>query len=71
MERDGDASWVELVRDLSKPITVQVPSIAFSRRWADEGDIEEIAALEGFVKTIERKLLRVIPVPPQEVELDG
>ena len=53
VESDGDASWIELVRDLGEPITVQVPAITFSRRWADEGDIAEIAALEGFVKTIE------------------
>ena len=53
VESDGDVSWIELVRDLSEPITVQVPSITFSRRWADGGDIDEIAALEGFVKSIE------------------
>jgi len=51
--REDDANWIELARDLGRPITVEAPPLAFSRRWADEGDIDEIAALEGFAKTVE------------------
>jgi hypothetical protein len=46
-------NWLELVRDLSEPITVQSPVISFSKRWAENKDILTIAALKGFVNEID------------------
>jgi hypothetical protein len=46
-------NWLELVRDLSEPISVTPPGIKFSMRWAEIKDILTIAALEGFVKEID------------------
>ena len=42
--------WLELVRDLDEPIRIRKPSLDFSMRWADKGDLFAINALEGFVK---------------------
>jgi GNAT superfamily N-acetyltransferase len=46
-------NWIELVRDLSEPISMAPPEIEFSKRWAQNEDILAIAALEGFVKEID------------------
>lgn len=42
--------WLELIRDLDKPIRIRKPSLEFSMRWADKQDLFTINALEGFVK---------------------
>lgn len=47
---ERSAAWIELVRDLTAPITVVEPDIAFSRRWAGQGDMFVLAAFQGFVK---------------------
>jgi GNAT superfamily N-acetyltransferase len=50
---DDSGNWLELVRDLSDPISIQPPEIKFSERWAEGHDILAIAAMEGFVKDID------------------
>ena len=45
-------NWLEFVRDLSEPISMQPPEINFSTRWAENKDVLSIAALEGFAKEI-------------------
>ena len=45
-------NWIELVRNLSEPISIHRPEIDFSKRWAENKDILEIAALEGFAKAV-------------------
>lgn len=42
--------WLELVRDLREPILLSPPPKGLQRRWADEGDLFAINALQGFVK---------------------
>ncbi len=42
--------WLELVRDLSKPIQIGEPPLGLRMRWAQKGDLFAINALEGFVK---------------------
>ena len=46
-------NWLEFVRDLRDPISIQTPGIKFSKRWAESEDIFAIAALEGFVKDVD------------------
>ncbi|MEJ2723296.1 MAG: GNAT family N-acetyltransferase [Deltaproteobacteria bacterium] len=42
--------WLEMVRDLSEPISFEKPALEFHMRWAEKKDLFEINALEGFVK---------------------
>lgn len=42
--------WIELVRDLDAPISIEKPDIEFSRRWAEDRDMLSIGAMQGFVK---------------------
>ena len=50
---DNAESWVELVRDLREPISLDFPAVGFNIRWAGKADIMEIAALKGFVKEVD------------------
>jgi GNAT superfamily N-acetyltransferase len=45
--------WIELVRDLQAPVSLDAPKIVFSRRWAESKDLLAIDAMQGFVKEIE------------------
>lgn len=42
--------WLEMVRDLSRPIPAGSPPDGLHRRWAGTADLMTINALEGFVK---------------------
>ena len=41
--------WLEMVRDLDEPISIQKPPLEFSMRWADKKDLLAVNALEGFL----------------------
>ena len=45
--------WMELVRDLDAPISIQPPGIDFSIRWAEKKDLLTIDAMQYFVKEVE------------------
>lgn len=45
--------WMELVRDLVAPISIQAPEIDFSIRWAEKKDLLTIDAMQFFVKEVE------------------
>jgi len=50
---DESENWIELLRNLSEPISIHPTDIQFSKRWAESRDVIRIAALEGFVKEID------------------
>ena len=52
VENDDTGCWIELGRDLHRPIFLRRPEINLTHRWVENRDIHEIAMLEGFVKDI-------------------
>jgi GNAT superfamily N-acetyltransferase len=50
---DPSVDWVEFVRDLEAPISIQVPGIDFSPRLAEKKDLLIIDAMQFFVKEVE------------------
>jgi GNAT superfamily N-acetyltransferase len=49
-ENSARSRWIEMVRDLQAPIAIPLPNIHGVMRWANQRDIPQMAALEGFVK---------------------
>jgi GNAT superfamily N-acetyltransferase len=50
---DPSVDWMELVRDLEAPISIQAPGTDFSIRWATKKDLLVIDAMQFFVKEVE------------------
>jgi GNAT superfamily N-acetyltransferase len=50
---DPSVDWMELVRDLEAPISIQAPGTNFSIRWATKKDLLVIDAMQFFVKEVE------------------